>query len=81
MATPPILARETLHSSSEKPPNDMEAYPVTVELQYVLDADEAGVDPVYQAKARILNDAFQEIGMGKYQVRYVPFRWQRRDRG
>ena len=26
------------------------------------------VDPIYQAKARILNDAFQEIGMGKYQV-------------
>ncbi|KAI0065066.1 MFS general substrate transporter [Artomyces pyxidatus] len=25
------------------------------------------VDPVYQAKAKILNDAFQEIGMGKYQ--------------
>ena len=27
-----------------------------------------GLDPVYQAKARILNDALQEIGMGKYQV-------------
>jgi hypothetical protein len=26
------------------------------------------VDPVYHAKARILNDALQEIGMGKYQV-------------
>ena len=26
------------------------------------------VDPVYQAKARILNHAIQEIGMGKYQV-------------
>lgn len=26
-------------------------------------------DPVYQAKARILNHAIQEIGMGKYQVR------------
>ena len=35
----------------------------------VFDGDEAGVDPVYQAKARVLNDAFQEIGMGKYQVR------------
>ncbi|KAJ8469354.1 hypothetical protein ONZ51_g9045 [Trametes cubensis] len=29
--------------------------------------DDSGVDPVYQAKARILNDAFQEIGMGRYQ--------------
>ncbi|KDQ59857.1 hypothetical protein JAAARDRAFT_33431 [Jaapia argillacea MUCL 33604] len=28
---------------------------------------EDSLDPVYQAKARILNDAFQEIGMGKYQ--------------
>jgi hypothetical protein len=26
------------------------------------------LDPVYKAKARILNDALQEIGMGKYQV-------------
>lgn len=26
-------------------------------------------DPVYQAKARILNEALQEIGMGRYQVR------------
>jgi hypothetical protein len=26
------------------------------------------VDPIYQAKARILNNALQEIGMGKYQV-------------
>ena len=26
------------------------------------------VDPVYQAKARILNRSIQDIGMGKYQV-------------
>lgn len=26
------------------------------------------VDPVYQAKAELLNAAIQEIGMGKYQV-------------
>ena len=31
--------------------------------------DEGSVDPVYQAKARILNQALQEIGMGRYQVR------------
>jgi hypothetical protein len=29
----------------------------------------ASLDPVYEAKARILNSAIQEIGMGKYQVR------------
>ena len=27
-----------------------------------------GADPVYEAKARVLNKAIQEIGMGKYQV-------------
>lgn len=32
------------------------------------DEAESGVDPAYQAKARRLNEAFQEIGMGKYQV-------------
>ena len=36
--------------------------------------DEGSVDPVYQAKARILNHALQEIGMGKYQVRTHPYR-------
>lgn len=30
--------------------------------------EDSALDPVYQAKAKILNDAFQEIGMGKYQV-------------
>ena len=27
------------------------------------------IDPVYHAKAHLLNEAFKEIGMGKYQVR------------
>ena len=31
--------------------------------------EDGAVDPVYQAKARLLNEAIQEIGMGKYQVR------------
>lgn len=35
---------------------------------YSLD-DVAGVDHVYHVKARLLNNAIQEIGMGKYQVR------------
>ena len=26
------------------------------------------IDPIYQRKAHILNDAIQDIGMGKYQV-------------
>lgn len=31
--------------------------------------EDGTVNPVYQAKARLLNAAIQEIGMGKYQVR------------
>ena len=39
--------------------------------------DEGSVDPVYQAKARILNHALQEIGMGKCQVRKLTdFPWR-----
>jgi hypothetical protein len=34
--------------------------------------DEGSIDPVYQAKARVLNQALQTIGMGKYQVRVFP---------
>ncbi|KAH9851726.1 sugar transporter [Lenzites betulinus] len=45
---------------------DVEAHVIPVETHDIFD-DDSGVDPVYQAKARILNDALQEIGMGKYQ--------------
>jgi len=38
-----------------------------VALDDMYDAD-GTVDVVYQAKARILNDAIQEIGMGRYQI-------------
>lgn len=30
--------------------------------------DDTSIDPVYHAKARILNEAIQKIGMGRYQV-------------
>lgn len=36
--------------------------------------EDGTLDPVYQAKARVLNAAIQEIGMGKYQVRRLWFR-------
>lgn len=32
--------------------------------------DDSGVDPVYYAKATLLNQAVQEIGMGRYQVSF-----------
>lgn len=38
------------------------------------DDDEDAIDPVYQAKARLLNEAIQQIGMGRYQARC----WSRR---
>ncbi|KAI0769081.1 sugar transporter [Trametes elegans] len=41
---------------------------VPADTRDIFEADDGSpVDPVYQAKARILNDAFQEIGMGRYQ--------------
>lgn len=33
--------------------------------------DGGSVDPVYQAKAHVLNNAIQHIGMGKYQWELV----------
>ena len=33
--------------------------------------EEGELDPVYYAKTLVLNRAIQEIGMGKYQVRYL----------
>ncbi|KAM5543414.1 hypothetical protein V8D89_002665 [Ganoderma adspersum] len=40
---------------------------IRVEDHDIFDGEDAAIDPVYQAKARVLNTAFQEIGMGKYQ--------------
>ena len=40
----------------------------SVDKDRTLDIYDGSLDPVYQAKARILNAAFQEIGMGRYQV-------------
>ena len=43
------------------------SFPAHVEAHDIFDGEEDAVDPVYQAKARLLNAAFQEIGMGRYQ--------------
>jgi hypothetical protein len=50
---------------------DQSSVHIFAETKDVYDEGESGVDPVYQAKARILNDAFQEIGMGRYQVCFL----------
>lgn len=72
-------------SSSTKPEDDEKTITrtkssdveggVLAETRDVYNEEDSGVDPVYQAKARILNDAVQEIGMGKYQVSQNP--WSR----
>ncbi|PCH39857.1 major facilitator protein [Wolfiporia cocos MD-104 SS10] len=46
---------------------DIEASTRQGKTRNIYDGEDSTVDPVYQAKARILNDAFQDIGMGKYQ--------------
>jgi hypothetical protein len=38
--------------------------------------EEGSLDPVYEAKARILNKAVQDIGMGKYQWQVKCFQRQ-----
>ncbi len=50
---------------------DVEGGHILAETHDVYTEEESGIDPVYQAKARILNDALQEIGMGKYQVSFI----------
>ena len=63
-------------SSSEKKTADPDAagvaFAVVPDLSIYANEDmfeEGSVDPVYQAKARVLNAALQEIGMVKYQMR------------
>lgn len=64
-----IESQLTQNAASEtKIPSDKGTV-VLVETYDAFDDVDSGMDPVYQAKARILNDAFQQIGMGKYQVR------------
>ena len=46
---------------------NLPSQPVILSAQDLL--DDASVDPVYHAKSRMVNQALEEIGMGKYQVR------------
>jgi len=54
-------------SAEEKYAADLAVDEAGVDPRDLYNEDNSGVDPVYQAKAKILNDAFQEIGMGRYQ--------------
>lgn len=60
----------------QKVADDHEKNPATVaavpELTEDIYAGNDAVDSVYLHKARVLNDSLQEIGMGKYQVKFPP---------
>lgn len=53
-------------SSEKKQDDSIQVQEGTTDI-YSVD-DPHGIDRVYLAKARLLNNAIQEIGMGKYQV-------------
>ncbi|KAH9924322.1 MFS general substrate transporter [Epithele typhae] len=55
--------------SFKDPTGDVEktGFAVHVEEHDVYEGEDAAIDPVYYAKAKVLNLAFQEIGMGHYQ--------------
>ena len=56
-----------MSQSSEKKPDDFVQVQEAIRDIYSVD-DAPGIDRVYLAKARLLNNAIQDIGMGKYQV-------------
>ncbi|KAF7972298.1 hypothetical protein HWV62_18466 [Athelia sp. TMB] len=72
-------------SADEKSPHyddEQKQAPVTVDVAATdaiySESENAALDPIYAAKARILNDALAEIGMGKYQwilFNVVGFGW------
>ena len=57
------------NESSKKGGLDLPSEGFGPESYETIDLFEGSVDPIYQAKARILNEAIQNIGMGRYQVR------------
>lgn len=63
-------------NGDQKIADDHEKNPATAAAVPELTEDIYGgndaVDSVYLHKARVLNDSLQEIGMGKYQVSFLP---------
>ena len=63
-----------LHKNSSGSDGNLEKIQITKTQAVTEDVyTDDDVDAIYEAKARILNDALQEIGMGKYQVGYILF--------
>ena len=80
MSSPAQLSREASRDAKTRSPSDVESKGIVVHTHDVFDEEESGIDPVYQAKAKLLNDALQEIGMGKYQVSCISIPYARRTR-
>ena len=63
----PLWASTTMsHSDEKKSQTSVQVHEALNDIYSIDDAP--GLDRVYHAKARLLNQAIQEIGMGKYQV-------------
>ncbi|KAI0754770.1 MFS general substrate transporter [Daedaleopsis nitida] len=67
MPASPNTAVDTKMETFKDPAGEVEGPAGLIEIRDVFDGEEDAVDPVYHAKARVLNAAFQEIGMGRYQ--------------
>ncbi|KAI0255593.1 MFS general substrate transporter, partial [Lactifluus subvellereus] len=57
----------SVKSRSNEAVHHLASRPTVLAKEDLYDEGSVLVDPVYQAKARVLNQALQEIGMGKYQ--------------
>lgn len=67
LSSPPTLAKSP--APEKQFTSEYEGETTDGPRVFAIDLYEDGHDdPVYQAKARILNRSIQEIGMGKYQV-------------
>ena len=69
MSAPPSPSQFSREHSEKRKRADIETNALPVDTHDVFEEGDSGIDPVYQAKAHLLNEAIQEIGMGKYQVR------------
>jgi len=55
------------HPDEKKSETSVQVHEATNDI-YTID-EAPGLDRVYHVKARLLNNAIQDVGMGKYQVR------------
>ena len=63
-----------LSASAGDPREPEDLCPSSLESEDVYGGHDA-LNPTYVAKAKILNNAFREIGMGKYQVGLLTFKF------